>query len=301
MTAILTKEITAASASLRPLLADVCWEGRIVAVFQTSLLIAGPQESLLHLHAGPQLVSPFSLRTDSLLAEVLRPLSLRPGSPVHKTGRCLEVSGVLRLWLRQVSYYHSPRRRFVRIDPRALQVAQQTRHLHGRQEGIDALPGEDAVTTMRQALADGDPKRMSAAARRLVGLGPGLTPSGDDFLVGWLKGLWLMAGESVTIHEALRSLCRSLLPDLAQRTTPVGVTFIRYALEGEFAEVLDHAATVFGSPSPPQIIADRLRQLMAQGETSGTDTAAGLLSCLEALSYHGVGHRNVHAHLELHP
>jgi len=301
MTATLTREITAASISLRPLLADACWEGRVVAVFQTSLLIAGPHGSLLHLHGGSPLVSPFSLRTDSPLAEVLRPLSLGPGSTMHKSGRCLDIAGGLRLWLRQVGYYHSPRPKFVGIDPIALQVAQQTRHLHGRRGGLDALPEADTMTTMRQALADGDPKRMSAVARRLVGFGPGLTPSGDDFLVGWLKGLWLMAGESVTIHEALRSLCRSLLPDLAQRTTPVGVTYIRYALEGEFAEVLAHAAAAFGSPSSPQIVADRLRQLMAQGETSGTDTAAGLLSCLEAFSHHSVGHGNAHAHLELHP
>jgi hypothetical protein len=285
MPPIFTLNVTAAHANLRPLLGDACWEGHIVAVFQTSLLLAGPQGLLLHLHGGPQLVSPFSLRTASTLAGVLQQLSLGPGLSLRKTGRGLEISGHFHLWLGQVGYYHSPRPRFVRIDPKAIEVAQRTQDTYGCQGGIHALPQADATATaMRQALAHGNLQRLGSVARRLVGLGPGLTPSGDDFLVGWLRGLWLAAGESVASRVALRSLRRSLLPDLAQRTTPVGAAFIRYGLAGEFAEVLDQAAAALSSPSSPPAVADRLRQLMAQGETSGTDTTAGLLSCLEALS-----------------
>jgi hypothetical protein len=302
MTSIFSREIIAASTSLRPLLGEACWQGRIVAVFQTSLLLAGPQQSLLHLHGGPRLVSPFSLRTESTLAGVLRQLALQPGLPVCNTGRCLEIPGNLHLGLSQVSYYHSLQLGFAWVDPRALQVAQHTLRIHGRQGGINAIPQADALTTaMQRALIHGDRNRMGAAARHLIGLGPGLTPSGDDFLVGWLRGLWLMAGESVAIQNACSSLRRFLLPDLAQRTTQVGAAFIRYGLAGAFAEVLDQAAAALSSPSSPQVVADMLRQLMAQGETSGTDTAAGLLSCLEALSTTSLGNRCGHANLELHP
>ena len=287
MTSTRIREITAASARLRPLLEEAYWEGCIAATFQTSLLLTGPHEALLHVHGGPRLVSPFSLRLDSPLSGVLRQLTLQPGVPVYKTGQCLEIPGSLRLWLSNVSYYSSPRPGVAEISPMALQVAQHTLHNHGRQGGINAIPQANAMmTTMWQALADGDLKRMAEVACRLVGLGPGLTPAGDDFLVGWLRGLWLMVGNSVAIHDALRSLCRSLVPDVARRTTHIGATFIRYGLEGEFAEILDQAIVALSSPSSPQAIAHTLRQLMAQGKTSGTDTTAGLLSCLGALSHY---------------
>src|SRR5687768_18189259 len=32
-------------------------------------------------------------------------------------------------------------------------------------------------------------------AEKMIGLGPGVTPSGDDILIGFLAGLWSMAGQ----------------------------------------------------------------------------------------------------------
>ena len=75
----------------------------------------------------------------------------------------------------------------------------------------------------------------------------------------------------------------ALLPDLDARTTRVGAEFIRYALDGAFAEVLDRAALALLAPSHPQVVQSAITGLLAQGETSGTDTMLGLLTCLEAL------------------
>jgi hypothetical protein len=124
---------------------------------------------------------------------------------------------------------------------------------------------------------------MLAAARRIIGLGPGLTPSGDDFLVGCLKGLWLIAPGRTWKYELLRHLRTALLPSLDDRTTRVGAEFIRGAFSGEFAEVLDLAAMALVSPVHTPTVVSAIGQLLAQGETSGTDTTHGLLTCLDAL------------------
>ena len=83
--------------------------------------------------------------------------------------------------------------------------------------------------------------------------------------------------------QILDRLREALLPDLDARTTRVGAEFIRYALDGAFAEILDRAALALLAPSHPQVVQSAITPLLAQGETSGTDTMLGLLTCLEAL------------------
>jgi hypothetical protein len=284
MASIVTLNVTAASAGLAPLLQALSWEGRVAAVFHRSILCVGPQEHLLHLHGGPRLVSPFSLRIEGPLAGMIRESRLVAGVSVRKAGLCLEIPGCIRLWLGKVAYYRSPQCTAGDVDPHTLRIAEQILNCTGRPGGFIALPRSQAVTmAIRGALAQGRPDQMLDAARRIIGLGPGLTPSGDDFLVGCLRGLWLTARGQTWEHELLRHLRTALLPSLDGRTTRVGAEFIRGALSGAFAEVLDQAAVALVSPVHTQTLVSAIEQLLAQGETSGTDTTHGLLTCLDAL------------------
>jgi hypothetical protein len=284
MASIVTWKVTAASAGLFPLLQIPYWEGRVAAVFHTSVLCVGPQEHLLHLHGGPRLVSPFSLRREGTLAGMIQGARLVAGMPVRKAGVGLEIPGCIRLWLGEVAYYRSPGGIAGEVDAQALQLAEQTLRSHGRPGGLDAIPCSQATTTaIRGALAEGRPEQMLAAAQRIIGLGPGLTPSGDDFLVGCLRGLWLMARGQTWEDDLLPHLRTALLPGIDGWTTRVGAEFIRGALRGEFAEVLDQAAMALIGPVHMPTVVSAIAQLLAQGETSGTDTTRGLLTCLDAL------------------
>ena len=286
MASIVTLSATAASAGLSLLLRVPCWEGRVAAVFRTSILCIGPQEHLLHLHGGPRLVSPFSLRLEGTLIGMIQENRLVAGMPVCKTGGYLEIPGCIRLRIGAVAYYYSPCGVAGAVDPRTLRLAAQILSRTGRPGGFIAMPGSQAVTAaIRGALVHTRPDQILDAARRIIGLGAGLTPSGDDFLVGCLRGLWLMAPGQTWEQDLLCQLRTALLPDLEDRTTCVGAEFIRRALSGEFAEVLDQAAMALIDPVHTQTVASAVGQLLAQGETSGTDTTRGLLTCLDALLY----------------
>jgi hypothetical protein len=188
--------------------------------------------------------------------------------------------------LDEITYYQSPSYVMEAIDPEAVRIAWQVLRAHGRFTGIERIPGIQAIAAaIRQALANGYPAQLLEAARHLIGLGPGLTPSGDDFLAGYLRGLWLIRRNQPAACQMLDCLRNALLPDLDSRTTPVGAEFIRYALDGAFAEVLDQAALALLAPSHPQVVQSAIGLLLTQGETSGTDTTLGLLTCLEALLF----------------
>ncbi len=284
MDSITTVNVLAASASFQPFLQDASWEGRIAAVFHRSLLCLVPHAGLLHLHGGPHLVSPFSLRVEGEFARALDEIHLAHGMRVRKVGATIDMAARLHLRLDNVTSYLSPRYVGGEVAPDAVGLARQTLTMCGRGGGFDQLPNvQTIVMTMQYAVADGNSARMLEATRYLIGLGPGLTPSGDDFLVGYLRGIWLLRQNQHAACSMLDRLRAGLLPDLAHRTTRVGAEFIRHALGGAFAEILDSAALTLLAPAQPQAVRSAINRLLTQGETSGTDTTLGLLTCLEGL------------------
>jgi Protein of unknown function (DUF2877) len=284
MDSIVAMNVIVASAGLQSLLQDAPWEGQIAAVFRRGLLCTTPGEHLLHLHTGPCLASPFSLRIEADFANMLHATPFVQGMPVRQIDHTIVIAEAVHLRLPRATYYESARHLSGEVEREAIRHAHRTLALYRRGGGFDRLPGVQKIaSTMHQALADGNAARLLEAAHQLIGLGPGLTPSGDDFLVGWLRGLWLVRRNAPGVCRTLDRLRDALLADVGARTSRVGAEFIRYAMGGAFAEVLDQAAVALVAPSHPLVVQSAVSHLLAQGETSGTDTMLGLLTCLEAL------------------
>jgi len=105
-------------------------------------------------------------------------------------------------------------------------------------------------------------------AEALIGLGPGFTPSGDDFLGGMLIALRACARSSQA-----QSLWRWLEPRLAGRTSAISAAHLAAAAQGEAHEAL-HAglALLFGTAGT---WSEALERLDAVGHFSGWDALAG--------------------------
>jgi len=111
---------------------------------------------------------------------------------------------------------------------------------------------------------------------RLLGAGPGLTPSGDDVLAGAL-----VAGHAVDdprLPGWQRGVCRLLATG---RTTPVSGAMLECALEGyATAELADFLEAVCARPVDHEAL-DRARsRLLHVGHTSGSALMAGALHAL---------------------
>lgn len=108
----------------------------------------------------------------------------------------------------------------------------------------------------------------NAAAKQLIhliGLGIGLTPSGDDFLCGTLAAGILC---NQTSHPFIRALQRQIKEHLND-TNDISRAFLRCALNGQFSKAviqLSHAA------SSEEI----LHAFTKIGHSSGTDTLSGI-------------------------
>lgn len=141
----------------------------------------------------------------------------------------------------------------------------------------------EAADGLALALGRGDIEAALGHASRLIGLGPGLTPSGDDFLVGLL---------------AARALCRRQddvgsdrfalgVARLAKaETNPISYAAIAKAARGEVRERVARfiiaLCSTTDAPLPPA-----LAQVLAIGSSSGTEIAFGVIRGLASLIDNG--------------
>jgi uncharacterized protein DUF2877 len=111
-------------------------------------------------------------------------------------------------------------------------------------------------------------------AEALIGLGPGLTPSGDAYLGGMLIALRLCARTAQA-----QALWRWLEPRLAGRTSTLSAAHLAAAAEGEAHEALHEGLRTLlgGNEAPWHAVLDALD---AVGCPSGWDGLAGALAVL---------------------
>jgi phosphohistidine swiveling domain-containing protein len=119
----------------------------------------------------------------------------------------------------------------------------------------------------------GSPEHCLVGARLLAGSGGGLTPAGDDFMVGVLLGVW--AG---LFGEGREQLGRSMVRTAAPLTTTLSAAYLRAAARGECAQ---HWHALFRAllASDASAIHVAVQALTTIGHTSGADALAGFLSC----------------------
>ena len=124
-----------------------------------------------------------------------------------------------------------------------------------------------------------------APVKNLIGLGHGLTPSGDDYLCGVLVALHGM-GQS----QKAQALWKEIEPCLATQTNFISAAHLQAAAQGEGHEALHTclvAVTAGQTIRPDDLTGPRgpLTQLAQIGHSSGWDALAGAVAALKAGCY----------------
>jgi len=128
--------------------------------------------------------------------------------------------------------------------------------------------------SLLSAFASADPPSSLAAAKQLAGLGIGLTPSGDDFIIGALYASWI-------IHpfEIAFALAKEIAEAAAPLTTSLSAAWLRSAGRGE-AGILWH--DLFNALIAGEDLQLPITNLLTVGETSGADALAGFFGVMSA-------------------
>lgn len=124
------------------------------------------------------------------------------------------------------------------------------------------------IRALARALKAQDPTALASAVAALAGWGPGLTPSGDDFLAGLMLALWWQEG------EAAAPLCAHIVAAAAPHTTRLSGAFLRAAAAG-WADERWHALLHALARESETAIARAVQAILAFGSSSGLDMLIG--------------------------
>ena len=137
--------------------------------------------------------------------------------------------------------------------------------------GLPTGPG-GPLAALRGAVRRADLDAALRTATRLIGMGPGLTPAGDDVMAGTVAGLVLLG------HPAAPRFAAGVTALAACRTTELSRAVLRHAAAGrvssEYAAVLH--ALVGERPLAPAVDA-----LLTSGSTGSRATALGLCTAID--------------------
>lgn len=133
------------------------------------------------------------------------------------------------------------------------------------QTGVEALEAWGQA-----ALGASPPTPPIQEAARLLGLGAGLTPSGDDYLSGVLTGLGQFPG-AAGLLESMRKAVKANL----SRTNRLSQHFLAYAMAGYWGRLEDQLVAALCAGDRPGYLA-AAEALAAYGSSSGMDEMLGL-------------------------
>lgn len=194
-------------------------------------------------------------------------------APVPETGRSLPTESRERNIACMIA-------RFLDMDTRS-ELACLLPHLKEDQppESFLANPFWPRICRLKESARSGagDHGNMAALAGSLgdfMGLGPGLTPSGDDFVMGFL--LALNRWGQVLFPGVQPAHLNRVLSDLAvQKTTALAASLIACAAQGQADERLVGAldGIFLGEPDPET----SANLLLGWGSSSGLDALAGFI------------------------
>lgn len=136
---------------------------------------------------------------------------------------------------------------------------------HSLQAGLLDMFSE-ALRTMEQAWREGR-DGLEKAAPGLAGLGNGLTPAGDDFLVGAMLSFWL--------HDSsAREFCQRVARVSAGGTTRLSTCLLTQAGAGQCSASWHRFFDALAGRDDSRL-RHALAMLIAHGQTSGGDALAG--------------------------
>ncbi|HYM67999.1 MAG TPA: DUF2877 domain-containing protein [bacterium] len=300
----MTHEIQALSMSWRVAraLREPGWSGEVLAVHPRSCYLVDEDGSISAVVRQPLGNGPFNLVIPAAPAPAFHELSV--GTPAAGTGDQITIGDAIRIGLGAATLWDPKAYPGLAADDlalsRCLVAAYQTavgaspnaslaRLLpHLQEEDLPApmqeithFPRSHAlIAGLVDALAQRNRRSLKVVTSSLAGLGPGLTPSGDDFLAGVLVALALAHEQRP--DPVLAEIAGLLVETAAPRTHEISAAYLRAAYAGEVSDRWHPliGAIAAGDAAGAGAAARGVTEI---GETSGADMLAGFIGGLGAI------------------
>ncbi len=136
------------------------------------------------------------------------------------------------------------------------------------------LQARSAILQLEMLLTAGELEAALDVTTRLIGLGLGLTPSGDDFLTGLVLALNIADQAPGSEVSGIDAFGQGVVDRAVGCTTWVSVEQLRYAARGEAEQVIAEAVIALLWASEP--LRPAIEALLDTGSSSGGDLLTGM-------------------------
>jgi hypothetical protein len=252
---------------------------RILHVFDHACNLLNERREVLSIVAPKIGNGPFNLvlEEDILVSEYLSSeSSISILGDQLTLGHLLVNIGDAKLW--------SPRPDWEVLHAQKAQVLRQISSLE-----IPACPSllSSALLSMFcTSIATADLSGSLTITQKLAGLGIGLTPAGDDFIMGAIYAAWI-----IHLFEVAEALAREIANTAAPLTTSLSAAWLKSAGKGEVGISWHQFFNALICSDPVQV-QDAMDRILATGETSGTDTLTGFFHTLICWAEMEIGRRS---------
>lgn len=256
--------------------------GTVHSVYRRTVnLSAGGK--IIALQAGGSPLSPVSLIT-ALSPDTFGRLDVQTGNCVTFTPGAIEIDGLYRfsyadascsdLMLSHALSAHNIRRLLpdIRTVLARAQAGGFDLIFNTQEEGrlpLIFLAAKKRLDACRLSYNMGNQQEAARELSHLIGLGIGLTPSGDDFLCGVLAGLTLCSEDGSVFAKTLRSEIAQHLSD----TIDISAAFLSCALDSQYSQAI---TSLLHMPDPEALYSS----FSAIGHSSGIDSLCGVCYAL---------------------
>jgi len=290
--------------------------GEIHSVFQQALNIRTSGGQLVSILSGADLAGPNTVLTELPEGMDFISMGLRSGMPVRLQGTQMQLGdGDLRLrtgtarkwWPRLADGLESVDMGRLETNLRAVDreisemspgrglgvlLSSVTDMATGRWEPIAAEHFDEMVRRALPALRDlmtgflgQDDPALQRGVEGLIGLGSGLTPSGDDVLLGFIGALGAVSKRvnGPEMESILESLCDHVYGN-RHRTTFISTNILAFACAGRMAAPVLNVIRAFLFEETDALL-DSVKVLLRQGDASGSEVLLGILLALSPLPH----------------
>lgn len=131
------------------------------------------------------------------------------------------------------------------------------------------------ISSLLQKIKMNQVEEINRYSNKIVGLGPGLTPSGDDMLIGLMISM-IYISENINININVDQINKNIISGIADRTTDISVEFLREAAIGRVNEPLSSLMENLLTSGQGKIVKS-IKKVFSLGSTSGVDTIFGVI------------------------
>lgn len=265
------------------------WEGVIHSVFNRTVNILCDSGEIYTIAAEELDNAPNTLRVTELFSNQPK---LLVKTPVFSQKGRLVIGDIAAINTRNAKEWHYPTINFpekqeysnirIRVEQLNEWLSQVENHGGYLLNNTQRTKYEQMIHTMllkesEQLLAYLKEKQLFQAMKqlnRVIGLGPGLTPSGDDFLVG----LALIFTTTNYPYHSLKQWLINSRNEMKKRTNIISFSALDWAIKGEARERIGSFLNELFYGEDENALKSKMLAVLAIGSTSGGDMLTGMLA-----------------------